>query len=207
MHKLHLFPWAILAPFLSTGLAAPAANSTQPSIINKTVSACAASPTEFDSLAFEFWIEAVPFGSVDAAENDFYSPREDSPLRLDRNFVPFWKFCDNSYSRVIVAQRLGIRDLFVLRYSTITNSDVNPGQLWPYLQTTAERYSGWYPFAFDVKSIITSNILLYFRAVEVCSSTGDLELELRARLNEFGSGRMFVLPSPFVCVLKTGILN
>lgn len=208
MHKLHhLFHWAILAPFLSTGLAASPTSSIQPSISSQTVPACAASPTEFASLPFEFWIETVFLGPVKVDEFGPFDFREDNPLRLNRNYVPFGNFFDNTYSRVVVAQRNLGRDLFVLQYGTLWDSNIGYGQLWPYIQLSLDSYPGWYPFAFDVKCI-KDHIFLDFTTVKVCSSTGDTELQLRARRSDNSSERTFFLPSPSsACWKREGSWN
>lgn len=205
MHKLHLVPWAILVPFLSTGLAVPAGDLYQSSITDKTDSACVASSTKYDLLSFEFWIEAVFLEPVKVDGTVDWAPRVDNPLRLDRNYVPSDNSTDGTYSRVVVAQDFKARDLFFMNFGAIFDSNFRTAEAWPYMRKSGDNYPGWYPFAFDVESkSIRTHVDIPFRAVEVCSPTGELELELRARFDwDYNvEGRTFFQPFPFVCVLK-----
>lgn len=196
MHKLHdvFFSWTILAPFLSTGLAAPAADWTTKS------------PRVFTSLPYRFWIETIFLEPLRPLDAEYFRFRKNNPLRFEELNTPFFSdqepFLVNddlSFSRVLVAQTCEHKNLFRLNDEHLKNTASSDAQLWPYLLDTDD-YPGWYTFAFDVNTTVP-RILLDFRAVQVCNSKGDKELQLRARRRDDSSGRTFfsAFPPLFMC--------
>lgn len=188
MHKLHdFFSWAMFVSFFSTALAAPSANSTGVGITTKSVPTCAASPTVFTDLPFEFWIETIflkPLKPLDILA----ILREDYPLQLDEDYLGLFLGEDISGSGVSIAGASQPRDLFFLD-SELLRIKNGAAQIWPYVFPDDD-FPGYSQLAFEVNAD-RPLILLDFTAVKVCSSTNATELQLRARRTDNSSGRTF----------------
>lgn len=180
-----IFPWAVLALFLSTGLAAPQTKSTVPvtvnsaesGINNKSVLPCAAPPTVFTSLPFEFWIETIVLGPIPPDFDVLYDPRQGNPVAFQQPIWPFFPNLEISYSTSFVAQTGQPRELFTLYSGRLDNTKRNDAQIWPYPD---DDYPGYQPLAWDVEAD-RDNIQLKFEAYKACSPINEVELRLRAR--------------------------
>ena len=97
MRTLHdTFPWAVLALFLSTGLAAPPTKPVRP---------CAGLPTDFTNLPFEFWIETIVLGPIPPDFDELYDPWQGNPVAFFRSITPFYPNLDLSYSTSFVPRQ------------------------------------------------------------------------------------------------------
>lgn len=187
MRKFHRYlPWAILTPFLPTGLATPVADSTGYgySIATNSGSACAASPTEYTDLPVEFWLETIFLKPLSGPDVKRFGLRPDNPVRD----------AGNLYTKVTVASELDARDLFYLDAGDLRNTKTKRAFIIPPT-TKQKNYRGWYSLAFDVDEQ-EGAVQLYFWAVKSCNAAGDIELQLRARRSDNSSERTVFLSCP-----------
>ena len=174
-----LLPWLNLASFLSTVLAAPSPTPTptEPASTTKSVPDCAASPTEFIGLPFQFWIETIFLKPYIGAPDIEFSPS--NPLTI------YWDYPISEsnpllkYSKAAVSTQLNTQ-FFTLSFYDLRNADGGFGVIWP---VPSDEFPGYSPLVWDATSdgLNTSLIYLDFTAVKKCTSTNETELLLRAK--------------------------
>ena len=180
MHMLHnLLTWAIFAPFLSTGLAAPSANSTEPGIATKSAPACAASPTEFFSLPFEFWLEVVALDPLRPLDSLGYFFEEGNPVALERDLDRFIAPDGRSYAKANIRRFYETTSLFGLSVGYLGASSVTFAQIFSYSLPDVD-YPGYNALGFAEFNPTTVDDYLSVSAVKVCTSSNETELRLRA---------------------------
>lgn len=196
MHMLHnLFTWAMFAPFLSTGLAAPSANSTEPGIATKSIPACAASPTQFISLPFEFWLEVVALDPLRPLDSLGYVFEEGNPVALERDLDRFIAPDGRSYAKANIRRFYEITSLFNLNIGDLRDSTLTFAQIFSYSLPDVD-YPGYNALGFAKFNPTTVDDYLHFRAVKVCTSSNETELRLRAVRVVDVSQCTFFRPSP-----------
>lgn len=201
----NLIASAIIAPFLSittlvASLATPDPISAKSYTWNlnykdKNITPdCATPPTVFESLPYDFWIEAIPLDPIDY---DFEGLPE-NPLHLKRGDQPF---SGVRYNSLNVAETYQARAGFVLRNKFLENSDGEQAVIWP----NSLSYLGFddsNPLVFNPnfgENKDESSILADFTAVKSCTSDNSTELRLRGQ-RRFGDNKgVFVFgSSPFL---------
>lgn len=177
MRTVHgLLQCFILAPFLSTGLAAPSVTSAS-FTPTESIPACAASPTVFASLGFEFWLQVVFLGPLPPLDVIGYKFAKDNPIRLHHDYYPYFPNQEIQYSRVYIAAQGLPRTLFILGDSFLLSPDFSGAVIWPD-SPPSDTFPGWSPFVFDAWTMLNTTEVR-FKAVKVCTSTNELELQLR----------------------------
>ena len=197
-----LLPWLNLVPFLFTVLAAPSPDPTpaEPASVTKSVPECAASPTEYYALPFEFWIETIflkPYISPSFAPPIVFLPG--NPVSIVYDYPsPFNESL--KYGRAIITN-FRVTQYFTLRFNDLHSPDDSYAIIWTI---PVEDFPGYSPLAFDVygpdldSSVIYRPLYLSFTAVKKCTSTNETELILRAT-DFFNDNSTYFSPfEPFV---------
>ena len=213
MQILHSFiSFAILAPFLPTNTLVASLATPDPMTpkrdpgnsnykINDLTPDCAAPPTVFDSLPYEFWIQVVFLDPVDD-DVDYY--RQGDPLRTERYVMPYSGVL---YDGAFIARPSQPRDLYLLDNNFLVNTNDDFAKLWPD-KYNANSFSGYNPVAFQTEGDFDEFAYeLAFRAVKVCTSKNETELQLRAKRRDGVDKGVFVpgLPLPLCnCMSKNG---
>ena len=194
-----LLPWLNLVPFLPTVIAAPSSNSTrtEPASITKSVPDCAASPTEFSDLRFQFWIETIflePFTGFE------FSPSNPVTIFTDFRGDDF-SGPPITYDKAVVSTRLDTQ-LFTLSFSTLLAPDGSPLEIWPL---SSDEFPGYNPIGWNVQTYPLGLFNYYpqIKAVKNCTSTNETELILRAsRFIDDSERTYFSRFEPFVHLWK-----
>lgn len=182
-----LLPWLNLVPFLPTVLAARTSyyTSFKPAPITESVPDCAAPPTEFSELPFQFWIETVFLKPYTGVYGQF-SPS--NPVGIFR-YYPSDRLTDITYSRAIISRGL-FTAFFTLRFSAFENADESPAVIWSIPSTV---FPGYNPLVWiaDSNGQDLNATFLYFTAVKKCTSKNETELILRASRSSDYNGTYF----------------
>lgn len=193
--RRNLLTWAMFAPFLSTGLAAPSADSYEFDIATKSVPACAASPTEVNSLSFEFWVEVVALDPLRPLDSLGYQFEEGNPVALERDLDRFIAPDGRSYAKANIRRFYETTSLFDLGAGYLGDSTLTFAQIFSYSLPDVD-YPGYNALGFAEVNPATVDDTLSFRAVKVCTSSNETELRLQAaRLSDI-SQSTFSRPSP-----------
>lgn len=160
------------------------------SLVNALVASqydCGASPTEFNTLSYEFWIEVEFLEPV----NDQFGFRSNNPVHIQRDHKPFNGVL---FDRPIVARTYQVRDLFLLQDQNLLDPDGKAAVLWPDSLSTST-HPGYNPLVFNPTGDVAENSYpLDFTAVKTCTRNFDTELRLiGGKRRNSGNGVVFRL--------------
>ena len=204
-----LLPWAILAPFLSTGFSATPSSAAQTKTSTKSVPECATgSSIKIKNYRTEFWIEVVFLTPIDEIEflkqvddpddsfDTYLLPfRPGYPLRIESDYSPFEGAL---FNRPIISRELDVRTLFELAPSEISydlyDSNQNFADYWSdYISNWT--YNGFNAIAFNSSPEYQRLTLpLEWSLEKVCDSKNGTEL----RLQVFDLDQSMLPPLPFL---------
>lgn len=179
-----LLPWLNLVSFLPAVLATPSPKpkpaSADPASTIKSVPDCAASPTEFSQLPFQFWIETLFLKPYKNYTNDDHVFRPSNPVGLFQDYDPTASSLIVQYSQAFVAETEQNTQFFTLVNNELMSSDLGEAKIWPFPSNELPGYSAlvWDATTSDFNRL---PIPLDFTAVKACTSTNETELLLRAK--------------------------
>lgn len=212
----HFITPAVLAPLFFTitfvvSLATPDPIALKPYTYNldytnkDSTPDCAASSTVIDNLPYEFWIEVVFLEPPLLIDGSPLVYRPGNPLRMVGGIN---SASGAFYNGVFIAETfLGdgsfdVRELFKLDKNFLFNSDTYAGLWLGTNDDEPDSDSLFFDFVGDPRKFPD---FLAFRAVKVCNSNNETELQLRAQRSEFtpdGVCFFFDLLSPWVILCR-----
>lgn len=193
-----LLSWFNLVPFLFTVLAAPSPDYKFTGFDSKTESVpdCAASPTVFIALPFQFWLEVILLKPYIGVAQVF---EPSNPVKINWDY-PSDRNDDFTYSKAEITSQTNTQ-LFQLNYNFLQNAKEHGAVLWAY---DSEYFPGYKALAWDETGPYGPDgvTFLDFVAVKKCTSTNQTELILRAKESFRDDSTYFSRFEPYVHLWK-----